>query len=153
MLSDTVVLGLVVALSELSRKGAVDGQAIGRASLGNLMMRLEKDDDLAGLVRGFDRVLRNAMAHRTYQVLPTLERIRFADRRESRVVSPAELVRRVRETGALVVALVALPLMVVAEELRLFVLLRKCRSLPEARSPGSTLSRAGRDAGEWDACD
>ena len=82
-----------------------DYDTLRRKGLGSNMARLAKYPDMALFVKGFNRPLRNAIAHEDYKSVPTLRRVKFRDREKEYSLSPAQVYRQVAETTALVMSL------------------------------------------------
>jgi hypothetical protein len=74
------------------------------------MAIVERDVDVGPLARRFDRGLRNAVAHDDIAVTPRLETITVRDRGSSRTLGPERIATQTRETGALVAALMEVPI-------------------------------------------
>ncbi len=111
---------LIVPLGfhEILRGQEVSYEALAKKPLAERMRLLGKDPKLAAIVTAFDRILRNAIAHRSFKVFMRSNKIEFIDVRASRVMSPAGLLKRVREANALVTALLLVTLLLHRETFR-----------------------------------
>jgi hypothetical protein len=76
-----------------------------RQRLASNMARLAKYPDMALFVKGFNRPLRNAIAHEDVESVLTPRRVRFRERGKRYSLSPGQLSRQVLETTALVMSL------------------------------------------------
>ena len=82
-----------------------DYDTLRRQGLGSNMARLAKYPDMGLFVKGFNRPLRNAIAHEDVESVLTLRRVKFRDRGKEYSLSPAQVYRQVAETTALVMSL------------------------------------------------
>ena len=69
------------------------------------MALLAKYPDMALFVKGFNRPLRNAIAHEDVESVLTLRRVKFRDRGKEYSLSPGQVYRQVAETTAMVMSL------------------------------------------------
>lgn len=118
-------VALLAGFIELIYGREVSYVQMNRHPLAQNMRQLELDCDLAVISKGFDRVVRNAIAHENVQILGWENKIKFVDQTTSRFLSPAGLLKNVREAAAAVNALMLLPLLLTAEVLRLASRLRR----------------------------
>jgi hypothetical protein len=82
-----------------------DYDTLRRQGLGTNMARLAKCPDMALFVEGFNRPLRNAIAHEDVESVLTQRRLKFRDRGKEYSLSPTQRCRQVAETTALVMSL------------------------------------------------
>jgi len=99
-------LRIIVGLLKLLRTRDIPRyQSIRSRGLYNNITMIEEEKDYLILVEGFDRIIRNSIAHNSYVFDVIKKEIKFVDRENRISLSYTEFVGRVRELNALVWAL------------------------------------------------
>ncbi len=114
-------IAIVVGLVQFVDGTAVDYSQIRRRSLKTNIDILERTE-YAILANGFDRLMRNAIAHTSYWTISRTRVIRFSELSGSSTweISYKDILNKTRELVALIVPIYQLRLLIALEQLRLF---------------------------------
>lgn len=102
-------LRTLAALVDLERGNVIDSAKVSELPLARAGTIISENVSVAPIARRFDRRLRNAVAHDDIAVTPRLGKITLRDRHMTRTVQPQHLANELRETVALVTALLEIP--------------------------------------------